>query len=302
MGRIHLKTLIATLSILIAVIFMASDSSAQIAASEFSTISQTIDGTVISMEYSRPSRRGRAPLFGGVMAYGEMITPGANMATTIEFSKDVTMDGHAIPAGKYSVWIGFEEGEWEFALDETWQRFHGPHPTMDEAEYHFPVIPQEAAMEMETLAFLFPTVHRRGTTLRMHWGRTMIEMDIIVPATKLLNITAEEAANYVGTWQVEVIKNPPFTMYSGDIEIEINYENDYLHSVIGIGPYSDPHDLAFFPKAEQVFYPVVLMNGEPAQKLEVAYFEFDKNSDGKAVKFLARRNDDSIWLSGSREN
>ncbi len=301
MGRIHLKTLIATLSILIAVIFMASDSSAQIAASEFSTISQTIDGTVISMEYSRPSRRGRAPLFGGVMAYGEMITPGANMATTIEFSKDVTMDGHAIPAGKYSVWIGFEEGEWEFAMDETWQRFHGPHPTMDEAEYHFPVIPKEAAMEMETLTFHFPTVHRRGATLRMHWGTTMIEMDIVVPATTLLNVTAEDAADYVGTWQVELIENPPFVMKSGEVEIEVTYENDYLHTVMDIGPYSDAHDIAFFPKAEQVFFPVMLMNGEPAGKLEAAYFEFDMNSDGRAVKFLARREDDSVWLSGSRD-
>jgi len=37
---------------------------AQIRASELGTVSQTIDGTVISVEYSRPRARGRASLFG----------------------------------------------------------------------------------------------------------------------------------------------------------------------------------------------------------------------------------------------
>ena len=209
MRRIYLQTLSMALGMFIISVSAVTTSNAQIAASEFSTVSQTVDGTVISIEYSRPSRRGRDPLFGGVMAYGQVITPGANMATTIEFNRDVTIDGNAVPAGKYSVWISFEEGQWEFALDETWQRFHGPHPVLDDAEFHFPVTPREVPLEMETLTFHFPTVRPDGTTLRLHWGTTAVDMNIEVESTPLVNVTADEAGRYVGKYRVEVQEKPP---------------------------------------------------------------------------------------------
>ena len=91
--------------VLVASLFLANAGNAQITASEFGTVSQAVDGTVISIEYSRPSRRDRDVLFGGVMAYGQVITPGANMATTIEFSKDVSINGNVVPAGKYSDFV-----------------------------------------------------------------------------------------------------------------------------------------------------------------------------------------------------
>jgi hypothetical protein len=78
----------------------------QIRASEVGSMSQIIDGTKISMEYSRPRARGRDPLFGGrVVHWNEVWTPGANWATTLEASKDVTLNGQRVPKGKYSVWL-----------------------------------------------------------------------------------------------------------------------------------------------------------------------------------------------------
>ncbi|GMQ82132.1 MAG: hypothetical protein BMS9Abin05_1575 [Rhodothermia bacterium] len=301
MRHIYLQTFSIALGMFIISVCAATTSSAQIAASEFSTISQTVDGTIISIEYSRPSRRGRDPLFGGVMAYGQIITPGANMATTIEFNRNVTIDGNAIPAGKYSVWIAFEEDQWEFALDETWQRFHGPHPVLNDLEFHFPVTPREVPSEMETLTFHFPTVRTDGTILRLHWGTTAVDMNIEVEPTPLVNVSADEAVKYVGTYRVEVQESPPWTMFSGTMDIELTYENGFLHSVMNIGPYTDPHDLAFFPKADQVFFPVMLMDGVIAQTFGGAVlFEFNMDSSGQAETFEARFPDDSLWLSGSR--
>src|SRR6266550_7542374 len=85
----------------------ASELHAQIRASEIGTFSQMIDGTKISMAYSRPRGRGRDPLFGSVKSvrWDEVWTPGANYATTFEVSRPVTLDGHAVKAGTYSVWM-----------------------------------------------------------------------------------------------------------------------------------------------------------------------------------------------------
>lgn len=300
MKRIIFKTCLALSGVVLTALCLVTTSTGQLAASELGTVSQAVDGTLISIEYSRPSRRDRDPLFGGVMAYGQVITPGANMATTIEFSKNVTINGNAVPAGKYSVWIGFEEDGWEFGLDETWQRFHGPHPVIDDLEIHFPVQPQEMPLEMETLTFHFPAVRKDGTTLRMHWGTTAIDLDVKVEPTPLVNITAEEAALYEGMYAITVYKNPPWTMYDGSAEVPLTYEGGYLHTILNIGPYTDPHDMALFPKSPQVFYPILLMDGKPAEKFGMVYFEFEVNSSGRAISFEARREDDSIFVSGKR--
>ena len=70
---------------------------AQIRASELATVSQVIDGTRISIEYSRPRARGRQNVFGGEVKWQEVWTPGANFATTLELSKGLKIDGHAVP-------------------------------------------------------------------------------------------------------------------------------------------------------------------------------------------------------------
>ena len=70
--------------------------------------------TDINISYSRPGVKGRK-IWGGLVPYG--LAPGnkeskgkpfpwrggANECTTIDFSKDVKVDGHKLPAGKYSM-------------------------------------------------------------------------------------------------------------------------------------------------------------------------------------------------------
>ena len=68
--------------------FFSYSVKAQIRASEVGTLSQVIDGTEISMEYSRPSIRGRGEVIGDIVKLDHRWTPGANWATTIEFSKE----------------------------------------------------------------------------------------------------------------------------------------------------------------------------------------------------------------------
>ena len=87
--------------------------SGQVRLSERGSIGQTIDGTTINLEYARPQARGRSPIFGQVVRWGETWTPGANYATTIAVSKDVKVNGQDLARGTYSVWmIAAEQGDW----------------------------------------------------------------------------------------------------------------------------------------------------------------------------------------------
>ena len=84
-----------------------SFASAQIRASEHATVTQRVSGTTITLEYDRPVARGRT-IFGErgvVVKWGEVWTPGANWATTIDVDRDVKNDGRPLPKGKYSLWL-----------------------------------------------------------------------------------------------------------------------------------------------------------------------------------------------------
>ena len=69
---------------------------------------QHVEGTVakvnIEIDYSAPSVKGRT-VFGELESYGQVWRAGANSNTTIEFSKNVTINGQSLAAGKYGFFI-----------------------------------------------------------------------------------------------------------------------------------------------------------------------------------------------------
>ena len=91
-------------------------------ASEKGTVSQTIDGTTITIEYSRPVARGRTP-FPDVVHWGRMWTPGANWATTIDVDRPVLVNGDSLPKGKYSIWMIPAQGSWTVMFSRDEHRF-----------------------------------------------------------------------------------------------------------------------------------------------------------------------------------
>lgn len=72
------------------------------AASPTATVSQTVGLTKVTVEYSRPSAKGRT-IFGELVPYGKVWRTGANKITTIKFDNDVMVEGQKIKAGSYGL-------------------------------------------------------------------------------------------------------------------------------------------------------------------------------------------------------
>lgn len=71
-----------------------------------------VAGAQVEVDYGAPSVRERV-IFGDLVKYGEVWRAGANENTTMSFSKDVTVEGQALPAGKYGFFmIPNESGDW----------------------------------------------------------------------------------------------------------------------------------------------------------------------------------------------
>jgi hypothetical protein len=74
-------------------------------------VSNTVGNTTITIDYSQPAVKGRT-IWGELVPYGRVWRTGANEATTIEFSKDVKVEGKSLKAGKYGLFTIPEKNEW----------------------------------------------------------------------------------------------------------------------------------------------------------------------------------------------
>ncbi len=73
-------------------------------ASPAESVSGKINGSEITINYGSPSVRGRV-IWGELVPFDKVWRAGANDATTFETTKDITVAGQKLPAGKYSFYI-----------------------------------------------------------------------------------------------------------------------------------------------------------------------------------------------------
>ena len=80
---------------------------------------ETLDnGTVVTIDYSQPSVKGRK--VGTELApYGKVWRTGANEITVFEISKDAKVEGQSLAAGKYGLFSIPGEAEWVIILSKT---------------------------------------------------------------------------------------------------------------------------------------------------------------------------------------
>ncbi len=267
---------------------------AQIRASERGGVSQTIDGTTIAIDYARPQARGRSELYGGEIPYGKIWTPGANWATTIEINKDITINGHALPEGKYSVWLQVGEGDWTAIFDPEPRRFHLMGPPPSDEQVRFAVSPQ-AAPHTEILTWSFHEVRPTGTTLRMAWGPRAVTFDIRVQPSRDLTVSADLASRYVGSYTLQLMG--PFG--DGQVSFDLVHENDRL-----VGHWENPPsprlgEFWLISLGEGMFAAGELDDGELFDIVMDVIFEFSPY-EGRATAFDLRVLGDALWGHGER--
>ncbi len=82
------------------------------APSPASKLMQTVGLTDVTVEYSRPSMRGRT-IFGDLVPYDKLWRTGANARTKVTFSNDVIVDGQTLKAGSYALYTKPGKSSWE---------------------------------------------------------------------------------------------------------------------------------------------------------------------------------------------
>ena len=149
-----------------------------------SKLIQTVGLTEVTVEYSRPSMRGRK-IFGGLEAYDELWRTGANANTVVSFGDDVTVDGQTLKAGKYAIFTKPGKTSWEvmfYADTNNW----GTPREWDEskvvAKTTVEVFPIE--VPIETFTITIDDLTNNGATLGMMWENVYAGVKFEVPTSE----------------------------------------------------------------------------------------------------------------------
>jgi len=268
---------------------------AQIRASERGSISQVIDGTVVTIDYARPRARGRDSLFGKVVKWGEVWTPGANFATTLELNRDAKLDGQAVPKGKYSVWMVVRRsGDWTVVLDPEFHRYHEYPPDSSAQQIRFPVRPATAPFA-EQLTWTIPEARVSSADILMHWGTTLVTLKLEVQPSYQLTMSAADAAPYLGryrfTWQREERPATPLSLV-------LSYQRGML--MASFEPADEYWDnMAMVRIAQDWFVAALFDHGQVYEVVREWVFEFGR-SNGRVDSVTLRNQDDRPAGSGRR--
>lgn len=304
--------------------------------SQRATVSQKLGNTLVSLDYSRPLMRDRADVFGKVIHWGELWTPGANEATVLEVSDDVKLNGHDVPAGRWSMWvIPSQVGPWEMVLDPTDSLFHTQRPELSDEQIRFVIEDEHDGPYTEALAWSFPSIAQDGGTVRMNWGNLQIDMDVAVTSVEpVTTVAAEEAALYVGEWLIRPQMGPPGGELPPPMPLTIRLEEGRLFASFPPGAFAPPPGPEPEPVDESAMSPqereraharqvLAEMEQGPFEYLlvprargifmmgwfddgvlldvEEFYHEFEF-VDGNAVSITIRGADDEIMGKGTRQN
>jgi hypothetical protein len=273
---------------------------AQIRASEIGMMSQTIDGTKITIEYSRPRARGREQLFGTPFVHwGETWTPGANWATTLDVNKNIKLNGRAVPKGKYSVWMVVRQtGPWTLVLDPRSRRYHMDPPDSTATQIRFPARVTSVPFT-DVLTWSMPELRINGGTLTMQWDRSRVSMDVEVEPSLVMTLSAADAAPYLGRYTVTErdssgkagkVSTLTVTHEDGTLKARWDPEDPYFKkfALIRIAP--DWFVPGVYDKKGQIY---------EVLKPELV-FEFTQ-AGGRAVSLVMRDEEDVVGGTGVRK-
>ena len=149
MKKSVLKSIVALCALLTLAVTISAQTKAP--ASPAATAETTIDGKKVTINYSRPSMKGRA-VMGGLVPYDKVWRTGANKATVFTTEVDLMFGKTVVPAGTYSLFTLPSASGWKLIINKFMPSWG---------------IPYKAEYEKDELARIDMKVGKTATTVEM---------------------------------------------------------------------------------------------------------------------------------------
>ena len=177
-----------TLTTLVLIIGLTFSVNAQIdtpAPSPSSKMEQVVGLTDITIDYSRPSMRGRT-IFGNLVPYGKVWRTGANLKTKITFSSDVTIDNKELKAGTYALLTVPTEDYWDIIFYTDTEGGGAP-AELDNSlvALKMTVKTQLLTNDVQSFTFDISDITNSSANVNISWEKTSVTFDVMVPTDEM---------------------------------------------------------------------------------------------------------------------
>src|ERR1039458_5803375 len=129
------------------------------------TSTLTLNGKTISVEYGRPSLKGRTTddLLGKLPS-GEFWRLGADTSTTFKSASDLDFASAVVPAGEYSLWLqrAVDASTWNLVFNKQHGQWGTDHDKSQDLVF-VPLKQSKAAQPVETLTLVLRKASGGGT-------------------------------------------------------------------------------------------------------------------------------------------
>lgn len=201
------------------------------APSPAASISQVFGITKIEINYSSPAVKGRQ-IWGSLVPYDSVWRTGANKATDITFSTDVTIGGQAVKKGKYALFTIPGRNNWTIILNSDADQFgaFAYKKSLDVAR--FTVTPQPADMK-ERMTFMIDATSDSTGIVTLCWEKLKVSLQVMADTKGLVKKSIEGFAdngwrNYANAANYYVDNNLDLTKAEGWAELSITMKDDHF--------------------------------------------------------------------------
>jgi Protein of unknown function (DUF2911) len=134
------------------------------------------DGKSVSIQYSRPSMRGRK-IFGGLVPYDQVWRTGANAATSLKTNVALTIGGASVPAGSYTLYTLPGANSWKLIINkQTGQWGTDYEQLQDLTRVNMKVSQRSSPLEQFTISF--DKTGGDSASLKLEWDTTVAAVEV----------------------------------------------------------------------------------------------------------------------------
>ncbi|PSG88329.1 DUF2911 domain-containing protein [Aurantibacter aestuarii] len=161
--------------------------------SPFQKMEQKVGLTDVSVEYSRPSMRGRT-IFGDLVPFNQLWRTGANNNTMVTFSTPVMIGGKELKAGSYAIFTKPGKDNWEVIFYSDTNNWGTPQK-WDDSKVAATVNAEvyELPMDIETFTMSFDDLTNDSAMLGLMWEKAYVAVKIEVPTDKAVTAAITKA-------------------------------------------------------------------------------------------------------------
>ena len=248
-----------------------------------STLNQVVGLTDVTVEYSRPSAKGR-PVFGDLVPFGRLWRTGANQNSIVSFSEDVVIKGNTLKKGKYAIFTTPKADMWEVVFYTDTDNWGTPEKwDENKVALRTNVDPIALGNNVETFTIAINNLTNDSATLDISWEKTMVSVKFEVPTQKaaMASITKVLAGPTAGDYFSSA-------QYLYQSEGDLNKALEYVNKAVSM---AKPDDVPFWHLRLKSLIQAKL--GNKAGAIETARLSLagaEKANNGDYVKM----NNDSI--------